>query len=306
MVALAKVEASPNLWGSLCRRFHLKRGLEKHQRVGLRRLGRGKTYLFSYTKDTHMTEQIEIEDVETEDKSEPTQEAHDALEILRPFLDKITPSELRPVRLLGALAVKYAQRLAPILQDAMPELQRFFKILPEESFGMLSKAASAFWSAQRAFERIDPSSQTLQKLYKEAGELKETVIGVLQAVGRKDPEVQRVLALVKPGTGYLDRADDLLDLHAVVKTYQETLLKKELLSLEEIQDLTHFATALTAPTKGAADLEAARSLRDRAWTFFLQIQGEAERYLTFLYAPDQAKLASLPRLYPAPVRKAKP
>ncbi|MCK6511053.1 hypothetical protein L6R29_13910 [Myxococcota bacterium] len=224
-------------------------------------------------------------------------EAQEALDALREHLAALKEEELRKPRLSGAQASAYATRMDAKLKEALPALRATFVSVPEKQFALLRKAALAFWSAQRAVELLDPNSIAAQEKYEEAGVLKEYVIQVLRVVGFGDKKVEEVIEKVKPGTGYVDRANDLQDLSRAVETYKATILQKELLTPAQITSLQSMAEALLAPTQSESVSEEARLERDRAWTFFLDIQAEADRHMQFLYAKDPKKREALPVLH---------
>jgi hypothetical protein len=247
-----------------------------------------------------MTGDQTLEEVLEEGEEElelPSEEAKEALEKVKPYLAALPEKELKQPRVAGARAVAYAIRMQEMLDMAMPALREIFKVLPEEELGRLKTAALAFWSTQRAVELVDPSSKSSRQSYLKAGELKELVIQVLQFVGRGDSEVSRVLAVVKPGTGYVDRANDLLDLHTAIKKYQADILKKELLSAEQIEAMPTMAEQLLAPSQETANIATLRQMRDRAWSYFFHLHQEADRHLRFLYAYEPDKISALPALF---------
>ncbi|MCK6512309.1 hypothetical protein L6R29_20455, partial [Myxococcota bacterium] len=242
---------------------------------------------------------------EAEEDEEPAQEAKEALEVLLPEICRLKKAEVEQVRLSGGRVSGYAQRVEVLYQDALSGLRKHFKILPEGELGQLRVAALAFWRARRDVALIDPRSQTLRKRYEEAGELKGRVVDVLKVVGRGDADVQRVLEEVRPGAGYEDRADDLKDLHSAVKRYRSVLLKKELLTEEEMDAMPRLAESLLAPSKEKAALEKARLLRDQAWTYFVRIQREMARYLRFIYDGQPEVLAQIELHATTPTTSAK-
>ncbi len=240
-----------------------------------------------------------------EEDEEPTEEARDALHRLRSEIDEVKQAELEQVLMSGGRASAYAQRVEPLYQEALPQLRAHYKILPEKQLGLLRSAALAFWRARRDVGLIDPTSGTLRKHYEEAGELKEAVSDLLKVVGRGDPQVQRLLNKIRPGTGYEDRANDLNDLYPTVKHYQEILLKKALLTEAQIESIPKLAESLLAPSKEKAALQKARLLRDRAWTYFLKIQKEMARYLRFIYHDEPTILAQIDLYAPTTASKSK-
>lgn len=242
---------------------------------------------------------------EAEEDEEPAQEAKEALEVLLPEIVRLEKAEVEQVRLSGGRSSGYAQRVEVLYQDALPGLRKHFKILPEGELGQLRVAALAFWRARRDVALLDPRSQTSRKRYEEAGELKERVVDVLKVVGRGDADVQRVLEEVRSGTGYEDRANDLKDLHSAVKRYRSVLLKKELLTEEEMDAMPRLAESLLAPSKEKAALEKARLLRDQTWTYFVRIQREMARYLRFIYDGQPEVLAQIDLHATTPTTSAK-
>ncbi len=147
----------------------------------------------------------------------------------------------------------------------------------------------------------------LPKLYAEGGGLKDRAVKVLYLLDGGNAEVARVLEHVQPGTGYRDRAEDLAALHPLLIARRDKIAATGLMTSADISRLGEISPLLLDPRGGVSDsLKAARLLRHRAYTHFIEAYFEIRRAAEFIHFHAPKRLAAYPNIFRRPPRKKSP
>ena len=237
----------------------------------------------------------EISD-DIEDQEAPT-DAISALSSLQPILEQISPEDTKTGRVSGAKVTAYCAKLQQKAQGYATELDSTFVHSPRNFIEQLLPCARAYWAAQSALESIDPSAVDRKKLYKQAGTLKQRVVRALEFYAEDDPQIRFVLEVIRPGTGYVDRAEDLQKLYAALQPYRDQLLQRQLLSIEDIERIPKLAEQLLEPSTSETKIKDARLLRDRAWTLLVEAYNEVMHHLRFVLRHTPTEFAQLGSLF---------
>ena len=112
---------------------------------------------------------------------------------------------------------------------------------------------------------------------------------------RADPRAQDILARVRPGSGYLDHAQDLSTLADLAREHATALVTAmpghfDPASIDRAETLA--TTMLDA--LGLTKDDVADDIDQRAWSLFLSLFGEARAALVFLWRNDPESLDRVP------------
>ena len=114
------------------------------------------------------------------------------------------------------------------LETDTSKLNDKFKELPV-IFTEYDIRALAYWAAEKRLETLVPDDVDYRKkLYKEGRGFKKTSVKVLDFVGGDDKSVRKAIRVVKPGTGYVDCADDLAILHPHIQNLRNEIIERKL------------------------------------------------------------------------------
>ena len=153
----------------------------------------------------------------------------------------------------------------------------------------------SFWYFDNRCKVVDPKAAERKKIYKEANEAKKKVTKILDVTDGNDPAVTYTLEVTKPGRGYVDTANDLDLIYPLLNEKREKLVAAGLMSDEEIDRIAVLPRMLVDNTED--DIKAARLLRNKAWTLFLQSYEEIRRHVEFIHYYQPKKLANYPSIY---------
>lgn len=224
--------------------------------------------------------------------------AESALQQTMPELEAIAAADVSRCNVAGTTAVEASQQTVEMLEPDLERMREVFVKPPETEAATLVERAMALWAAQKRAETLDPDEGPDRvELFQEAGELKERSIKVLDLVAGDDSKTRKVLEQVRPGFGYRDRADDLTALYPQLDLRRADLVRRELMTEEQITRVGTLAPELLREPTDARAMTEAALLRDRAWTHFQRAWREIRRHLAFLYADDPAGLQRYPNLY---------
>lgn len=225
-------------------------------------------------------------------------------------IQAIDPKAVEVCNVEGTVIIRVAREYAALLPADVPRLNEIFKNPPEQAMRELVDRGLAAYGAEIRLETLfETGDEQKRALYVEGGELKKKAVLNLQVVAGDVADVLQVIEAVRPGTGYADRARDLSRLHPQLVRFQDVLLRKELMTEAEIDRVGELGTLLPASGPKPKEIEAARLLRNKAWTHFVTAWREINRHLDFLYYFDPMGRSRYPSLYaktPAPERKPKP
>ncbi len=224
--------------------------------------------------------------------------AEEALARHQTAIAAIDPKATRHVNVTGTRAVQTSQAMTPKLEQDLPRMAELFKAPPQAEADTLVDRALAYWAAEKRVDAAQPRPATDRaERFAEATRLKKRTVSVLGAVAEGDAAVMDVLEAVRPGTGYEDMADDLTRLYPHLQAHQDRIAGADLMTADQIARVGALGAELLEPAADGADLAAARTLRDQAFTYFLSAYDALLRHLTFLYWADADGLKAYPKLY---------
>jgi len=134
-------------------------------------------------------------------------------------------------------------------------------------------------------------------LWDEVIRLRRDLIETLTFAFRGDAEVEAVLALVRPGGGYHDHAQDLSILADLAQKHADTLgrMVPGFFEAADVTRATHLATAMLDAIAETSD-EARDDTDQRLWSLFFRTFKDGQECLDFIWRRDPAKLSQIPRL----------
>lgn len=227
--------------------------------------------------------------------------AEDALQRLMPELEAIPSDDTTRCNVAAITAVEASQKTVEMLPPDLERMREVFKQPPETEAAGLVDRSMALWAAQKRVDAVDAAETPDRAVfYQEAGELKELAVKVLDLVAPKETKVVELLDRIRPGWGYRDRADDLTALYPELHRRRADLVRRELMTEEQIARVGTLAPKLLQGPKDTVASAKAALLRDRAWTHFIRAWREIRRHLAFLYSYDPAGLKEYPSLYSGP------
>lgn len=233
--------------------------------------------------------------------------AEAALSRMRAKIEAIPPEQIETCNVAGTHIVAVATRYHENLMVDASLMPTVFVRVPTEAIAeILDRGLAAYGAELRVETLYDTSDTERRQLYAEGGDAKKKSVSVLELVAPSDLEVVGVLTIVRPGTGYADRAKDLSRLHPQLVRYQAEIVRRELMSAAEIDRVGELGALLAVGGPKPRDAEAARLLRNRAWTLFAQAYRELNAHLDFLHRHAPTARGRYPSLYARSPRAAEP
>ena len=209
----------------------------------------------------------------------------------------VPEKDLKSIMARGSRTVRVAKVYLQLLIEDKAKLRKFFVEIPEY-FLDLEIRAQAYWAAEKRLNALAPEKYNTRKaVYEECKSLKKKSVQVLMLVAADDESVQKVIQDARPGTGYVNCADNLAGLYPHLKLRQDDLVERRLMTAEEIRRIGTLPYILLGASIGANEkIDEAKLLKKQAWTYFLSAYKEVRRYLEFLYFHDPEDLKKYPRL----------
>lgn len=210
---------------------------------------------------------------------------------------KVEGPRLKTANVGGPRTVEEALHLQKMARERMARLEEVFKMPPAREIGVLDSRALAHLAAEKRVQAITTDDVGLrQELYQKAGEEKTWAIKVLDIVGSNDSTVQKVLADVRPGSGYQDRASDVAALHPQLVRFQLPLVEQQLMSEQRIAQFGTMTKKLLTPVDRTTQLTAAEKLQNQAFSYFVEAWDAVIKPLRYVMELD-GDTTPLPRLY---------
>ena len=103
-----------------------------------------------------------------------------------------------------------------------------------------------------------------------------------------------VLAAVRPGTGYENRANDVAALHSQLVRFEGTLVERQLMTSDRIAKFGAMTKALLKPLSDSNDVMAAKKLHDQTFSYFIESWTEVHLRFVIERAGEDVEL---PKLY---------
>lgn len=233
-----------------------------------------------------------------------------ALEQLLPRLRAILPEHVATPKTdvgsaaLGALGVHALLTQVPALHARLQRLHDAgeFDMMTLADLHTSASAVLCAVARARATGAFETEAKVPLRLFAEAVEVESRMQELLEYKFRRDPKIAPLLALLRPGTGHRDTAEDLMGYaalyeqeHAVVSkdttNYRPTDLADARRLAGEI--LSYLAAAMSPKAREAYDLLC------RAWTLLLQVYFEVREVASCLLRYDPRRDEKLPSLHAA-------
>ena len=221
--------------------------------------------------------------------------ASEAMTTLLPALIVIVGEFLKSIVISGAQAVTLSRVYKRLLDKDDALLRKTFKEISED-LDEIELRAYAYWATEQRLESI--TNLDGQTLYKEGRELKNKAVQVLKFVDGSNKEVQKVIHVTNPGTGYLDCANDLTAIEPHIEQRRADIIERKLMTAEEIDRMSELAPILLdfAGGKKSQNKEAAKLLKKQAWTHFYNAYKEVRRHIEYIHFHNPEALKEYPTL----------
>ncbi len=205
--------------------------------------------------------------------------ARDAYEALKPELARLLPEQIIELRsdleiavlgVLGVINYLEAHQFEAALAD-LPE--KYFK---RRSIKDLTQACWAGWYLQSEVEVLQKQSKVKvpKDLWEQASALENKLQECCEYNLRRVPEAKLRLDQLRPGTGHIDTAKDLLGYAALYEQYPDIFKNdKQLYDPNDIplaKELAHQLLALVVGEKGT-NLAELLDHRHRVWTLIFKL-----------------------------------
>jgi hypothetical protein len=172
-----------------------------------------------------------------------------------------------------AKAVELSLKLSRMAREHIMLLNETFKQAMEDEVVTVGDKARAYWVADARFVNAESAQAAgiRQELYAAAGPMEERGAQVLAAIAPTDPKVDALLAKIRPGTGYRDRANDCQALYVALTDRQERVVGSGLMTEAEIKKLGEIGDKLVQPI--AVETSAGKQAEttcNQAFTYFIR------------------------------------
>ena len=173
-----------------------------------------------------------------------------------------------------------------------------FKAPMEEDITTLADKARAYWVANARFVDAETTQAAgiRQELYQAAGQLEDRGAQVLAAIAPNDKKVTALLADIRPGTGYRDRANDCQKLYVALTDRKEKVVGSGLMTEDEIKRLGEIGDQLVQPIADSTVGKEAEKVCNQAFTLFIGAWKKLVGRVT-LVAEENGLSIEIPSLY---------
>ncbi len=170
-----------------------------------------------------------------------------------------------------AKAVELSLKLEELGREHVMLFSETFKTPMEDDIVTLADKARAYWVANARFVDAETTQGAgiRQEIYQVAGQLEDRGAQVLGAIAPGDPKVSALLAAIRPGTGYRDRANDCQKLYVALTDRKDKVIASGLMTEAEIKKLGEIGDQLVQPIADSAAGDEAKTVCNQAFTFFI-------------------------------------
>lgn len=170
-----------------------------------------------------------------------------------------------------AKAVELSLKLEEICRQHIMLLNETFKVPMEDDVVTAADKARAYWVANARFIDAETTQAAgiRQELYQAAGGLEDRGAQVLGAIAPGDQKVSALLADIRPGTGYRDRANDCQKLYVALNDRKDKVIASGLMTEAEIKKLGEIGDQLVQPIADSTVGKEAEKVCNQAFTFFI-------------------------------------
>lgn len=234
---------------------------------------------------------------------------------LEPALRKIPQGELVVASVDVADAVLVALGAHAHLVAARDAIRAELKSFDVAHIDTLVERALAAWWADRAAHLAEDETAALGDLLPRAETLRDELFAVAEAAAKRKRLPRSVVDEVRPGGGYVDRANDLVTLAGAFRERWDTLKGRVDTTPEELDEAERLGTQILArlaarrnPPPRAPGEPTRSEMRRRAFTYFHTAYEECRRgaACVWWYEDWEARVPSLWSLNVRSSRPAKP
>jgi hypothetical protein len=258
-----------------------------------------------FTEELDQTTEAELEELiaggEPTEEELDDKEAETALAVLEPTLKAIPFAEVRSFKVKTTSAVglglAYAEAFAED-RDAFAESFDPSAFDPAEHDDLADRAR-AFWRADIRTRQELNAAAPFRLLVLEAKPLRSKMMKAAQYLWGDDPELGDVVANIRKGHGYANKADDLGSLAALFTAHWERAEGKCEVTLDDIARAEVLgADILQAMSSSRSEvLDNIRTLRQRAAEHLRRGMEEVRSAAKYVFRNDSAKMKRYPSLF---------
>ena len=231
--------------------------------------------------------------------------AKEALVLLFEDIKLVDENDITKMLVLVSDIIALIRIYLHLLKNDFPLIAENFSNFTLEDIKNFRLSGMALWALKAQHEAAAKQSTNRKDIYKEANALRAKIAQILNLKYGDDPMVIRVLEITKPGHGYADRAEDLTAFSLILDERREELVATSLITNEEIDRAAKLPELLVDRTDNIRDeKEAARILRNKAWTHFLKNYHNVRKHIEFFHY-NSDKLDEYPSLFKRKKRKVK-
>ena len=240
--------------------------------------------------------------------------AHKALEDTKEQLQNVPPNKVKFLNIPVMMAVhKGSQLYQAAMRDKDAFADTFIGSLLNE-IKLLYTLCLAMWAAQTELDRLtkleEKNKAELTLFAEQALEKRNFYLKAADFIWIKDKKVRKILADIRKGHGYLDRANDLMALADLFLSRLEEAMAETNITEQDIHNLSNMGIQLInlihPETKESAATDM-KLMRDQAYTLFFEKYEAIRRAAKYVFWMDEEKLQTdYPALHSMTPRSSKP
>lgn len=233
-------------------------------------------------------------------------DAHSALEKHDEKIRAIVQDELRQLSIAIVLAVQQGNLLVRAATEDLDHFVSTFVNPPLTEINNLSEYILALWLTQVKLDYItkieEKKKAELLVIAEEVLQVRSRFLDAGMYLWRNNKNVRRILAAIKRGRGYVDRANDLIELSDLFMVRIDEVLGEIGITEEDIRNLTvlgdKFMKLINPPKDSeTSGLEEAKLLRAQAFTLFANAYEEVHSAAHYIFRNDPERLEEYPSLH---------
>lgn len=235
-------------------------------------------------------------------ESETYQGAREALAALKPTLEALPSETVVPFRMSVPIAVANVLAVARSLDE---DVERFKKAFREDAFNPddyadLRKRGLALWQADADYQNASDPERKLPVLAAQGAPLRKKLLRAAEYLWGEDEQHGSTVAAIRSGRGHVDTADDLLKLASFFEDHWASVADSSAVTADDLQQSRRLAEAMAdaiSARPDAAEVAAARDLKDRAATHAQAGVDAVRNAALFIYGGDTEKMVRYPTIF---------